>query len=185
LRKVGKARQSWEEINAGVGVNEYENLYEYIFFQAMKKYPSIEISSGLSGFVLSVAKDEPSGIWCPIGKNLVITAQGDCYPCVLFISGEYNLGNVREKTLKELWESSVMQELIPSVEKRKSSIEKCIDCSWKNFCQGGCMGLAKEWKNTIWDTDEFCSFRKKLYRKSIFELAMRKSSIQPRSEECF
>ena len=185
LRRVGKARQLWNEINADVGMKEYEDLYEYIFFQAMKKYPSIEISSGLSGFVPSVPKDEPSGIWCPIGKNLVITAQGDCYPCVLFMTDEYYLGNVREKTLTQICESPVLQKLILEVEARRLSIEKCRDCSWRNFCQGGCMGIAKEWKGTIWDTDEFCTFRKKLYRKSIFELATRKSSLQPKSEECF
>jgi radical SAM protein with 4Fe4S-binding SPASM domain len=185
LRRVGRARDLWDEINADVGIKEYENLYEYIFSQAIKNYPSIEISSGLSGFVLSVPKDEPSGIWCPIGKNLVITAQGDCYPCVLFMSDEYYLGNVREKTLMQIWESTVMQSLIANVEKRKSSIEKCSTCSWRNFCQGGCMGLAKEWKGTIWDTDEFCAFRKKLYRKSIFELAAKKCSLPLKSEECF
>jgi uncharacterized protein len=185
LRRVGRARQLWNEINADLGVEDYESLYEYIFYQAMKEHPSLEISSGLSGFVLSAPRGEPSGIWCPLGKNVVITAQGDCYPCVLFMTEEYHLGNVKEKTLTQIWESQIMKEFILSLGERRFKIEKCMECSWRSFCQGGCMGMANEWKGTIWDTDEFCSFRKKLYRKTIFELASRKSSIIAKSEDCF
>jgi radical SAM protein with 4Fe4S-binding SPASM domain len=185
LRKVGRARQLWGEINADVGREDYETLYEYIFYQAMREHPSVEISSGLSGFILSAPKDEPSGIWCPIGRNLVITAEGDCYPCVLLMTEEYLLGNVKEKALGQIWESTVLKELTVALEERRSQIMKCKGCAWKNFCQGGCVGLSKEHTGTIWDSDDFCSFRKKLYRKTIFELVSKKSSIISKSEDCF
>lgn len=185
LRRIGRARELWYEINADVGTEDYERLYEYILFQAMREYPSLEISSGLSGFVLSAPKGEPSGTWCPIGKNLVITASGDCYPCVLFMSDKYHLGNVKEATLLQIWKSPILEELVDSLGQRRSVIERCEGCSWRSLCQGGCMGTANEWKGTIWDTDRFCAFRKKLYRKTIFELASKKSSIIAKSEDCF
>jgi uncharacterized protein len=185
LRRIGRARQLWDDINADVGIKDYESLYEYIFYRAMKEHPALEISSGLSGFVLSAPKDEPSEVWCPVGKNIAITAQGDCYPCVLFMTEDFYLGNIKGKTLIEIWESPILKKLISSLEERRSTIEKCQKCTWRSFCQGGCMGMAKEYKGTIFDTDLFCSFRKKLYRKSIFELATRRSSLQTKSEECF
>jgi radical SAM protein with 4Fe4S-binding SPASM domain len=188
LRRVGRAHQLWDDINADVGIKDYESLYEYVFYRAMKEHPTLEISSGLGGFILSLPKDTQdisSGVWCRVGKKIAITAQGDCYPCEILMHEEYYLGNIKEKTLAQICESPVLRDLTVSLLERRSKIEKCQKCTWRSFCQGGCMGVAKDYKGTIFDTDPFCTFRKKLYRKTIFELATRKLSQKARSEECF
>jgi len=49
---------------------------------------------------------------------------------------------------------------------RRSKIQECAACTWRNLCQAGCMGLALDNKGTIWDTDDFCDYRKRAYKEA-------------------
>jgi radical SAM protein with 4Fe4S-binding SPASM domain len=156
--------------------NDYAQFYDYIYEQAVEQYPDIEISCGLSGYILDPKKLEGDQHWCPIGKNVVIDTRGDCYPCVLLMDSEYKLGNIREDTIDKIKENNIMHKLLHAKIKRKIKISKCASCMWKNFCQSGCMGLAYVQHGTIWDTDEYCEFRIKLYENNVIKLATAKSN---------
>jgi radical SAM protein with 4Fe4S-binding SPASM domain len=170
LRRKGSAYDNWDEIHGG----DYIQFYKFIYEKAIEQYPGIEISCGLSGYILDPKQLVGDKHWCPIGKNLIINTNGDVYPCVLFIDKQYKIGNIKENTIDKLRESPVLKALINARIERKEKIPKCSQCMWKHFCQGGCMGLSLECHGTIWDTDTFCEFRKNLYEKSVIKIAQAK-----------
>lgn len=184
LRRLGRANQNWIEINADITYHDYERLFQYIFYDACQRFPSLKVSSGLEGVVLSPKKIAEDGFWCPIGRNLVVTPAGECYPCVKLQSKKYYLGSIYEKSLSEILNSKVLIDLVHTIRKRRFLIKKCQECIWRNFCQSGCMAMVEEAKGTIWDTDEYCEFRKRLYRSSVFTLGLKKLDEKANPFEC-
>ncbi len=75
---------------------------------------------------------------CGAGTGILsIGADGGVYPCPGLIYPEFLAGNIREKSLEEIWkESSVLKEIrCLSV----SKIPGCKDCSIRYLCGGGCL----------------------------------------------
>jgi radical SAM protein with 4Fe4S-binding SPASM domain len=167
LRKTGSAKKKWSSIGAGIGVKEYEKFYQYIFdLQVNHKCP-LEISCGLSGFLLKMPEDfSGDSLWCQIGRQLVIDFNGDTYPCALLMTNEFLLGNAYIDSLSKMVQSDKMKRLCRSVSGRRVKIKKCAICDWRNFCQAGCMGEALEHQGTIWDSDNFCDYRKTAYKET-------------------
>ena len=167
LRKEGRAKNLWEALGADVDTEDYETFYDEVRGLWQSKSTSVQISCGLSGFILNLP-DEISGddIWCPVGKKIVVATNGDIFPCVLMMREEFKLGNVFYQNLAEIMKSKEMSWICKELTERKTKIEKCSSCPWRNFCQAGCMGQASDEKGTIWDTDRFCEYRQKLYQKT-------------------
>ena len=66
---------------------------------------------------------------------LVIEYNGDIYPCDFFVEPEWLLGNIKENSLEEVFNS----ELYKRFSERKHNVdEKCKNCKWLNLCWGGC-----------------------------------------------
>ncbi len=171
LRKEGRAKNPPDVRDINVGTEDYDKFFDEIQELWQSKSTSVQISCGLSGFMLNVS-DKISGddIWCPVGKKLVVATNGDTFPCVLMMREEFKLGNVSYKNLTEIMESKEMSRVCKELTERKTKIEKCFHCDWRNFCQAGCMGQALEEKGTIRDTDSFCEYRQKLYQKTFQKL---------------
>jgi sulfatase maturation enzyme AslB (radical SAM superfamily) len=70
--------------------------------------------------------------------------------------------------------SSRLQELERFCAARKTLIEKCAHCHWRNFCQASCPANVLLEKGTMLETDDLCQFRQHLYRETFFDLAQRK-----------
>ena len=170
LRKQGNAGVNWNIIQNDVTRKDYENFYRYVFNHAMLKYPELNISSGLSGYVLDSKKIGADG-WCPVGKKIVIDTKGDVFPCVSLMDDKFKIGNIKTNSIEDLKSNLTLQNLSCARVERKNKIKKCSTCMWKNFCQGSCMGEAYERNKTIWDTDEFCEFRINLYEQSVIKLS--------------
>jgi radical SAM protein with 4Fe4S-binding SPASM domain len=166
LRKIGRARLQWDSIGSGIGVKEYEQFYQYTADLQTNRHCSVEISCGLSGVLLKLP-NEFSGddIWCPIGRQLTVGVNGDAYPCVLMMNEEFRLGNVFQDSLSRMIQSKRMESVCKALSDRRVKIKKCEPCHWRNLCQGGCMGLALDHKEIIWDTDDFCDYRKRAYQE--------------------
>ncbi|MBU1632676.1 MAG: radical SAM protein, partial [Nanoarchaeota archaeon] len=62
--------------------------------------------------------------------NACITASGNLYPCAGFQG--YVLGNVREQSLKDIWENSEKVQFIRSI--KHSSFPKCLECEARDYC---------------------------------------------------
>ena len=70
------------------------------------------------------------------GGNAVIEHNGDVYMCDHFVYPEFKLGNIREKSLKEMLTSAEMIRF--GISKRNSLPVKCIRCQWVRLCNGEC-----------------------------------------------
>lgn len=89
--------------------------------------------------------DHPAGpcgvlkhIKCSSGDMLYIAADGEAYPCTSLIAPEFSLGNIREKSLAELFASSGM---CPMVFPKNELSGPCGTCE-NDACDGGCRGAA-------------------------------------------
>ena len=171
LRKKGNAGVNWNTIQNDVTRKDYENFYRYVFESAMLKYPELDISCGLSGYVLDSKKNYADGSWCPVGKKIIIDTKGDVFPCTLLMDEKFKIGNIKINSIEDLKSNLILKNLICARVERKNKIKKCSTCMWNNFCQGSCMGEAYEKNKTIWDTDEFCEFRINLYEQSVIKLS--------------
>lgn len=191
LRRKGNARHNWQDIQGSVTAGDYERFYAYVFDTAMPQYPDIDIRCGLSGYILDPKKMMDDGHWCPIGRNIVVDTRGNVYPCSLLMEDKFNIGNITEHGMEEIQSHPVLRELTAARGTRMNSIERCMHCMWKNFCQASCMGSAYDQHNTILHNDDFCDFRIKLFEQGVIKLAHNKSSAAPQmpfgdtSAECF
>jgi len=179
LRKQGRARSRWPDIGA-VTTKQYEYFFDFAGDGRRFHEPAVDITCGLSGFLLEVSPGvAPDGIWCPVGCKLVVTPAGRAFPCALMQTEEFFLGNVFEAGLETVMRSAAMQKTCGLLTERIRKIADCAACSWRNFCQAGCMGDALEDAGTVWDKGRFCAYRKMLYEKAFCKLACgRKAETQ-------
>lgn len=79
---------------------------------------------------------------CSFPYILGIEANGDVAPCDGFFPyKEMIVGNIREKTLKEIWEESPILKKIRSIN-IKDLKGVCSKCKYLEYCAGGCRAAA-------------------------------------------
>ena len=131
----------------------------------------VVVQATLLGFAPDASESEP---WCGLGRTLAVDADGDIYPCSMLMAPEFRLGSVEDTGLEEAMRSPRLRRLCEDCAARKTEIERCQTCTWRNFCQAGCPASVLAEKGTLWATDDLCEVRRELYRKTIFELAEQK-----------
>ena len=100
-----------------------------------------------------------------------IQANGDMVPCSplggLFAYKDIHLGNVYEKSLRELLTEGPFVDVITStVGDKLSKNEKCAACRYVKLCHGGCPALSMVSGGSVFSSDEYkCVF----FRKGYFE----------------
>lgn len=70
------------------------------------------------------------------GDALIIEHNGDLYSCDHFVYPEYNLGNVRDHTIREMVDG--VQQRKFGTDKRDTLPQYCRDCDYRFACNGGC-----------------------------------------------
>ena len=70
------------------------------------------------------------------GGNSIIEHNGDIYPCDHFVYPKYKLGNITEKSLKDMMQSS--EQIKFGLDKRSMLPSKCLRCKWEHLCHGEC-----------------------------------------------
>jgi uncharacterized protein len=70
------------------------------------------------------------------GRVPVVERNGDFYSCDHFVTPEYKIGNITEKTLSEMIESAEQKEF--GAHKLSSLPNVCLRCEVRNFCNGAC-----------------------------------------------
>ncbi|MCK5505649.1 MAG: radical SAM protein, partial [Thermodesulfovibrionia bacterium] len=179
VQRLGNARTSW--IDIAPRSEEYSRLYEYLYREM--PHISINISAGFQGFLLEI----PDGCrWCHLGDTMAINSSGDIYPCSLMMHPDFHIGNIHQMNLKEALESEQMRNLTETCSSREKVIKKCNDCHWKHFCQASCPGSVFFQKGSLWDTDELCDLRQRLYPEVIFDMAEKRGDapVFRKSIEC-
>jgi radical SAM protein with 4Fe4S-binding SPASM domain len=164
VQPVERAERYWDEV--GLTADELRKAYRFLYLELGRR--SVDISGGFPGFVLDFAKGEQ---WCALGKTLALDPEGNIYPCQLFQHPDYEVGNVREMSLREATESPRLSETIRKAASRKYVVQACRSCNWRNFCQGSCAASVQWQKGTLWATDDLCDARRELYRDVLFGIA--------------
>ncbi len=73
-------------------------------------------------------------------NSLTILPEGTVVPCDRMQN--FVLGNVREKSISEIWHSSPqIKRFRERFNKTLRDIEECADCEYKNKCTGGCPAI--------------------------------------------
>jgi len=163
LRNIGAAHHHWESVGSKIHIRDHEVFYRHVSDIEQKLRHETDISCGLSGFMLEIPEGFDDGIWCSVGRHLVIDAKGDVFPCVLLMTGEFHLGNIYKTGLCEMMESRAMKQVRDILVRRRYEIEKCASCDFQNLCQAGCMGQASDNKGTIRNVDDYCRYRYERY----------------------
>lgn len=92
----------------------------------------------------------PSGI-CTMGETcsdaLAVEHNGDVYPCDHFVTPEHKLGNIRDTSLSELYDSE--KRLKFALFKRNALPRECLSCAYYPYCHGGCPGHRENGKNAL------------------------------------
>ena len=70
------------------------------------------------------------------GGNAVIEHNGDVYMCDHFVYPEFKLGNIQDKSLREMLTSEQMIRF--GISKRNGLPHKCQRCKWLPLCNGEC-----------------------------------------------
>ncbi|WP_312412720.1 anaerobic sulfatase maturase [Pseudescherichia sp.] len=70
------------------------------------------------------------------GSAFAMEMNGDIYNCDHFVYPEYKLGNIYDRTLREM-NSSEQNQCFGS-DKMRSMAQECHSCQWKFACYGGC-----------------------------------------------
>lgn len=87
-------------------------------------------------------------------SQYVIESNGDVYPCDFYCLDEYLMGNIKDKSFKQLSISDGSKQLL-----KTSNCEKkiCETCKYRNMCHGGCQR-----QNVCYLKDDYCAYQKLL-----------------------
>jgi len=100
---------------------------------------------------VTVPQNPSIGCWC--GTWLAMTAEGDVAPCAIMLD-DVNCGNVRDKSLHEIVDTS---ETFQRILDREQLQGKCGRCRYKFTC-GGCRALAYYYNGDVMAEDPTCFF---------------------------
>jgi radical SAM protein with 4Fe4S-binding SPASM domain len=98
---------------------------------------------------------------CFFGKFMSVAENGDAIPCSF--NDVYRLGNVKEKSLKVIWDDLQTSEFFSKVRDRKNLKGKCGVCEYKEIC-GGCRTAALFYTGDIFESDPSCAYIPKALR---------------------
>jgi radical SAM protein with 4Fe4S-binding SPASM domain len=99
---------------------------------------------------------------CFFGKFLSLAENGDAIPCSF--NDVYRFGNVKEKSLKNIWEDLQTSEFFTKVRDKNNIKGKCGICEYKEIC-GGCRTAALFYTGDILESDPRCGYIPKALRE--------------------
>jgi radical SAM protein with 4Fe4S-binding SPASM domain len=101
---------------------------------------------------------------CEAGKTMFyLSCEGNVYPCTSLLGKENIIGNVRQRSLLDIWNDPKMTEVADmSVE----SIDGfCRTCKHLRTCHGACRGVTKCHTGSLHDSFPVCLYRVDARRK--------------------
>jgi len=102
------------------------------------------------------------------GSELSISETGDVYPCQLLHYPQFLIGNIHNKPVSELHQSSSVVSMCS--EMVVDNIDGCKTCFLKYVCGGACRARSFHECGDIFACGSFCEYEKKAFVDGIFEL---------------
>lgn len=165
LARLGRAEEKYDELNPTL--EHYRKFYREYYRVIAKSDMEVVVGGGIPGLFLDVPED---AMWCHIGEMLEVGPKGRIYPCSILADPKFDIGSVWDMTLQSAAECDKMMELHALFDSRTEKIEKCRSCPFKNFCQGGCPGMALSEKGTFLSEDNLCELRRELFEEVLFDI---------------
>lgn len=103
---------------------------------------------------------------CNVGETIYIAANGDIFPCFYMQFPEFKAGNIRENSLSEVFEGTLLQSLMGLT---VDDIDECKDCEIRYYCGGGCRGMAYRGYHSVYCPDPHNCEANKLLAHKILE----------------
>jgi len=106
---------------------------------------------------------------CAIGDGEIsISETGDVYPCQLLHFPQFCAGNIRERSLKSIYETS--DKLKACKELTVLKVAGCKKCDIRFICGGACRARAFYEENRLDVSGKFCEYEKLAFINGLFEL---------------
>jgi len=96
------------------------------------------------------------------GRYIGLLENGDSRPCG-FNEG-YRMGNIRDKTMKEIWADMQTSEFTRKLRDRSNLKGKCGVCEYREIC-GGCRTRAEIYTGDLFQSDPACAYVPRLLRE--------------------
>jgi len=87
---------------------------------------------------------------CNAGETIYIASNGDIFPCLYLNFPEFKVGNIRENTLWDIYETDLMQHILGLTVK---TLDGCKECEFRYYCGGACRGLAYSAGGSLYGLD--------------------------------
>lgn len=166
LNKLKSAEAHWDEI-----APEPETLKQtlrYLIFQAPKRQNAFTtVAASIPGFVPN--RNETQDHWCPLGSMMVINAQGEAYNCPILENPETAVRNVVDEPISDYTSIAQNPAARDWMKSRQNEVAECRSCSWRSYCGGGCTAFMALRSGDMRKNDEFCAFRRNLYREYVLQ----------------
>ena len=88
-----------------------------------------------------------------------VTPQGEVFADQLWVDPDWILGNTKEKTFEECFNSPKFHQQLQEMRERKDKIPECKSCEWKSLCEGGSAGHTYAEHDSMDHKDWFCESR--------------------------
>ncbi len=100
---------------------------------------------------------------CFFGKFMSVAENGEVIPCSY--NDAYRVGNVKDKSLGEIWEGMQSSEFFSKVKDKANIKGKCGVCEYNDLC-GGCRSAALFYTGDILGSDPRCGYIPAALRKN-------------------
>lgn len=160
IRIAGRAKE-----NMDLAVSPNETVHALVGTWKLARRLGVPTRMGeLSNHIRQLGKKES----CGAGVTTIgVAANGDVYPCNMFVGGSMKVGNVREGTLKRVMETS---DILKKFRNFNVLDTECCDCELKYIC-GGCPAEAFEEYGDIKKRTPWCPVRKEIGWEIITNIA--------------
>lgn len=170
LNRTKAALTNWDRIAPDPA--EMMAITRWMLFDAASRPGAVtQVMGGFPGYVPNA--DTRAGHWCPLGQTMIVDSQGEVYTCPSLTVPEVTIGNVRQEGLDAVADGDRIRAARAMMLERRFKVPECRACAWRNFCQGGCAAFMSHRSGSLFINDEFCEFRRELYRENALRKAAR------------
>lgn len=138
--------------------SEFKKMYRTIINKRKKVDGKISIQLNENLVIpnkknISWMPDEHYG--CSAGRTTCgIDSHGNVYPCSYMVSKELVCGNIKNKSLLEIWTNSEVMKKLRTIDSLEG---KCSKCKHLSLCRGGCRAAAYLKFKKVNASDPLCS----------------------------